>query len=236
MASLISLAESGSFRTRKVGAFGRPTLMLRVYAIPVSLYCAKLRILLRHKGLEWEEIPPPGGYGSDDYKTIVPSGNLPAVVDGDLLIADSEAIAEYLEEKFPDPPMLPANIGQRAKVRELSRFHDTRLEPAVRALFPYLPGRTAPPEGFLDRQSEKISARLGQLSRMLPGPSANGPMLSDCGFPITFAWLDALARRLGFTVDWPGGVEDYRNRVANMPPVAEELADYAPKLSAFLDG
>ena len=68
--------------------------MLTVFTVPVSLYCAKLRIVLRHKKLEWREELPPGGYGSDAYKQIVPSGNLPALRDGDLLIADSEAIAE----------------------------------------------------------------------------------------------------------------------------------------------
>ena len=60
--------------------------MLTVYTIPVSLYCAKLRITLRFKALEWHEIPPPGGYGSAEYKTVVPSGNLPALRDGDLLL------------------------------------------------------------------------------------------------------------------------------------------------------
>ena len=81
--------------------------MLTIYAIPISLYCAKLRILLRHKKIQWQELPPPGGYGSAEYKSIVPSGNLPALVDGSLLLADSEAIAEYLNEKYPNPPMLP---------------------------------------------------------------------------------------------------------------------------------
>ena len=94
--------------------------MLTVYAIPLSLYCAKIRILLRHKALEWREIPPPGGYGSDEYKQIVPSGNLPALIDGDLMLADSEVIAEYLNEVFPDPPMLPADNHRRAKARERS--------------------------------------------------------------------------------------------------------------------
>jgi glutathione S-transferase/maleylpyruvate isomerase len=47
--------------------------MLRIYAIPVSLYCAKLRILLRHKGLTWEEVPPPGGFGSAEYRATVPA-------------------------------------------------------------------------------------------------------------------------------------------------------------------
>ena len=54
--------------------------MLKLYSIPMSLYCAKTRVLLRHKGLEFEEMPPPGGYGSDEYKTYVPSGNLPALL------------------------------------------------------------------------------------------------------------------------------------------------------------
>ena len=47
--------------------------MLTVYTVPISLYCAKLRIVLRHKQLEWNEQMPPGGYGSDEYKTVVVS-------------------------------------------------------------------------------------------------------------------------------------------------------------------
>ncbi len=210
--------------------------MLRIYAIPVSLYCAKLRILLRHKGLVWEEVPPPGGYGSDEYKKVVPSGNLPALVDGDLLIGDSEAIAEYLEERHPDPSALPSGPAERAKARELSRFHDTRLEPAVRALFPHLPGRVPPADGFLDRQATELSARLTQLAGMLKPETGTDLTLGDCGFPITFAWLDALAPRMGFSVDWPDAVTAYRNRLAVLPAVADELADYTPKLTAFLDG
>jgi len=210
--------------------------MLQVYAIPVSLYCAKLRILLRHKGLTWDEVPPPGGYGSDEYKTHVPSGNLPALLDGDVLIADSEAIAEYLEEKFPEPSMLPSDIAVRAKVRELSRFHDTRLEPAVRALFPYMPGRAVAPDGFLESQSAENSARIGQLARMLPETWPNGLMLCDCGFPITLAWLDELAPRMGFALDLPQEIQAYRDRLKSFPAVADELVDYTPKLIEFLDG
>ena len=209
---------------------------MQIYAIPVSLYCAKLRIVLRHKGLEWEELPPPGGYGSDEYKTHVPSGNLPALREGELLIADSEAIAEYLEERHPEPSLLPRNPVERARSRERSRFHDTRLEPAVRALFPYLPGRAPAPESFLAIQGADISARLAQLGRMI-GPEAGGALtLGDCGYPVTFAWLDALAPRMGIPLDWPEPIAAYRARLAALPAVSEELADYTPKLTAFLDG
>lgn len=212
--------------------------MLTVYAIPVSLYCAKLRILLHHKGLEWREIPPPGGYGSAEYKTLVPSGNLPALRDGQLLISDSEAIAEYLNEVHPRPPMLSADPGERAWQRDRSRFHDTRLEPAVRALFAYLPGRQAAPAGFLASQSAAIAARLDQLAALLGLHDGAGDDLSlgDCGYPITCAWLDELVPRMGLEVALPDPVARYRRRIEAHPAVSAVLADYRPKLSAFLDG
>ena len=147
-----------------------------MYAIAPSLYCAKVRILLRHKGLEWREVPPPGGYGAEEYKALVPAGNLPALRDGELLLADSEVIAEYLEERYPVPPALPEGVEQRAKARARSRFHDTRLEPQIRAAFPYLPGRTPITETVSGQLSENISSRLEQFALLLhPMPEAGKP-------------------------------------------------------------
>ena len=210
--------------------------MLELYAIPVSLYCAKTRILLRYKGVEWVEIPPPGGYGSDEYKTVVASGNLPALRDGELLMADSEAIAEYLNDRYPDPPALPHDPISRAKCRERSRFHDTRLEPALRATFPYLPGRAKPTDEFLIEQSARLSALLLQLSQLLQDvPDAGGSVtLAECGFPVTFAWIDAMAPLMGLQIDWPSGVLAYRDRLSALPVVADELQNYRPILSEFL--
>ena len=212
--------------------------MLELYAIPVSLYCAKTRILLRFKGLQWTEIPPPGGYGSDEYKTVVPSGNLPALRDGDLLIADSEAIAEYLDDRYPEPAALPAEPCARAVVRERSRFHDTRLEPALRTLFPYLPGRGTAPDGFLASGTARLNLLLDQLAQLLqPAPGAGGTLtLAECGYPVTFSWMDAMAPRMGLEIEWPDTVLRYRARLQECPQIVAELADYTPKLTRFLDG
>lgn len=207
--------------------------MLTIYAIPPSLYCAKLRIVLRAKGLEWRELPPPGGYGSDAYKDIVASGNLPALVDGDLLIADSEAIAEYLEEHFPLPPLLPDRPALRAKMRERGRFHDTRLEPALRALFGTIAPHSRNP-ALSAQKSAEMTARLRQLARMLDASPDLPFGLGDCGFPVTFAWIDALAPVLGLDVTFPGTVRGYRARIEAEPPVAAELAAYMPVLHAWV--
>lgn len=209
--------------------------MLRVYAIPVSLYCAKLRILLRHKGLAWEEVPPPGGYGSAEYRAIVPAGNLPALVDGDLTLADSEVIAEYLEDLHPAPAMLPKAPTARAKVRELSRYHDTRLEPAVRALFPFV-AKSARAGFDPTRHSEVLRDRLTGLALLLRGmPLSLTLTLGDCGYPITMAWLRKLETTLGLDILLPDAVSDYVGGLTAHDAVAVELADYEPKLSGWFD-
>lgn len=214
---------------------------LTIYTIPVSLYCAKLRILLRHKRLDWQELAPPGGYGSDEYAQIVPSGSLPAMIDGDLLLSDSEAIAEYLNEKYPHPPLLPVTIVSRAKIRELSRYHDTRLEPEIRALFAHI----APDKrdcDFVSNQVGKITIRLKELSQLLAISVAGGTKnfdeqlsLGDCGFAISFVWIEQLSQAMGCKVEWPERVLEYKNHIHRFAAVSDELADYQPKLVAWLD-
>jgi len=210
--------------------------MITIYSVPVAVYCAKLRILLRHKGITWEELPPPGGYGSAEYRAIVPSGNLPAMVHAGFMLADSEAIAEYLEEAFPEPAMMPNDIRMRAKARELSRHHDTRLEPAVRALYPQVAYETR------DRQKVRefgsaITRHLGSLALLLEKSPLDPTRLwmCDCGFAVTFAWIKAFEIDLGLAVDWPDVVGAYDQRIRTFPVVEQELAAYRPAMDGYLE-
>lgn len=211
--------------------------MLVIYTVPVSLYCAKLRVLLRHKSIAWKELSPPGGYGSDEYKRIVPSGNLPALTDGDLTIGDSEAIAEYLNDRFPFPPMLPADAVRRALCRERSRFHDTRLEPELRALFAHIKPIHRD-DVFVASQAENLNLRLGQLGTLLEQHMpANDALLTlaDCGLPMTCCWIDALAELLDLKIHWPDSLRKERIRLLQYEAVGQELADYQPKINRFIE-
>ena len=208
--------------------------MLTVYSVPVGIYGAKLRILLRYKRLEWREIPPPGGYGTDAYKRIVPSGNVPALDDDGLILGDSEAIAEYLNEKFPDPHMLPDDLHGRARARELSRFNDTRLEPEVRALF----AQTAPSTrdtAVVSARAQAITARLSQLARLLDWYEPDSLTLGDCGFPATFEWIEMLDPALALNIEWPDPVRAYRRRLGRIDAVADEVASYRPVIRDWID-
>ena len=209
---------------------------LTVYAIPISLYCAKLRIVLRHKQLDWQEFPPPGGYGSEEYATIVPSGNLPALIDEGLLLSDSEAIAEYLNEKYPECPLLPDGLAARAKTRELSRFHDTRLEPELRTLFAHIAPDKRDNE-VVSGQVQKLAMRFKDLVLLLGAegtPFQDQLTLGDCGFAISFLWIKGLSQLMAFDLDWPQRVLEYQKHIQGFTAVNRELADYKPKLDAWL--
>ncbi|MEO9865878.1 MAG: glutathione S-transferase N-terminal domain-containing protein [Yoonia sp.] len=210
--------------------------MLTIYAVPVSVYNAKLRILLRHKGVEFTELPPPGGYGSAEYKALIPSGNLPAMIHDDLVLADSEAIAEYIEDAFPDVPMLPANMQLRAKAREKSRMHDTRLEPAVRAIYPQVAYATRDVDA-VNAGGVAISKHLASLALLLSTDPLDRDTLwmCDCGFAVTFAWIKAFETAIDLPITWPEAVLAYDARLRGFPEVAKELIAYKPAMDAYLE-
>ncbi|MDB4852574.1 glutathione S-transferase family protein [Alphaproteobacteria bacterium] len=211
--------------------------MLILYDLPISSYGCKTRILLRHKNLSWHSVAPPDGYGSAAYCQIVPAGTIPALDDNGFIICDSEAIAEYINEIQPDPAMLPADSRARATARALSRFHDSRIEPLLRAYF----GQVAPANhdaDFIRENASLLQKRMQQLAQMVtPHPFLCGDILSlaDCGFAPSFAILNRLQAILGFVVDLPDSLRAYEAALADHPSVTDELQGYFDALDGWTE-
>ncbi|KIX03504.1 uncharacterized protein Z518_07057 [Rhinocladiella mackenziei CBS 650.93] len=101
---------------------------------PVSSYAQKIRIALREKGIPFKFETPKGG-GSGNLATIDPKfseGNhriqVPTLVDGDLKIFDSTIILEYIEDKYSDVPLRPAEPAGRARARMIEDVCDSQYE------------------------------------------------------------------------------------------------------------
>jgi glutathione S-transferase len=93
-----------------------PYPLLRLYRIPFSTNVERIALALAHKGIEVEyvEIDP------DDRSEVVRvSGQelVPVLVDGDRVVSNSPAILDYLEERFPEQPLYPADPARRAELR-----------------------------------------------------------------------------------------------------------------------
>jgi glutathione S-transferase len=165
-----------------------------LYAIPVSTYGAKVRIALTVKNIEYRMLAPPGGYSSDAYKRIIPLGTIPGIVDGDVKISESDVIIEYLEEKYPDPPLLHGDAAARARQRLLSRYHDLWLEPHLRELFRQVSPATRE-TAVVERQIDLYQARLDQLEQLIaPQPylASEHISMADIAFPATLTLADIL--------------------------------------------
>lgn len=106
--------------------------MIILYQHPLSPYVQKVKIALREKGLEFETKAPEvsdGSFGGGEFLEANPRGEIPTFIDGDAKIFDSTIILEYIEEKWPVPPLLPSHPQERARSRMIEEFMDTYYEP-----------------------------------------------------------------------------------------------------------
>jgi len=102
-----------------------------IYEHPLSPYAQKVKIALYEKGLTFELRTPDGmgtGVAADDFAASSPRMEVPSLVQGEIKIFDSTVILEYIEDAYPEPPLLPASPVERARVRMLEDTMDTHVE------------------------------------------------------------------------------------------------------------
>src|SRR5213080_1969905 len=104
--------------------------MVKLYEHPLSPYAQKVKIALAEKGVAFEaEIPQLAGGDLGQFRALNPRLEVPTLVDGDTAVFDSTVILEYIEDRWPTPPLLPAPPAERARVRMLEELCDTYVEP-----------------------------------------------------------------------------------------------------------
>lgn len=109
--------------------------MIRLCGFHISNYHNKVRIALLEKGVAFEEDSGVKPSQKDEYLLKSPMGKVPYLeVDGTRL-CESGVILEYLEDAYPDKPLLPKDPLERARVREIVVFVELHLELVVRRLY-----------------------------------------------------------------------------------------------------
>jgi len=175
-------------------------------------YCARVRLVLAEKGVDHEPVP----VDLDDRPGWIyeknPLGRVPVLDDDEgLCLPESAVIMEYLEERFPEPPLLPHDLEERAAVRlrifRFDRFGDAYY--AVRR------GEETARADLADRLEELEAAvrRDGYL-----GGRAYG--LADIAY---LPWIVRAERRLGVRLQEYATLADWVERLAERPAVAAEL-------------
>lgn len=214
---------------------------MKLYNMNLSNFATKCRIAIYDKGAPVEIVPVPNNDSkSPEYLKVNPLGKVPAMDADGLMIAESEVINEYLEDKFPTPALMPKSPEGRAHVRAFTRFHDLYLEPPLRALFGQMNPKTRDDKVVNEKLSD-VNLRLDQLDKML----ADGGFA--CGSEFTLADC-ALAPTIFFTVNLLGmfgakpplearpKVAAWWTHVQTRPSVKKAIGEMAEALAAMNRG
>ena len=163
---------------------------MKLYSANLSPFAARARMAIYAKGLDVELLPPAGGdTKSAEYLAINPLGKLPCLDTGEAQIPESETIIEYIEDKFPEPPLRGATAEETARMRLIARAMELYVNPHMGVLFGQMNPATRD-EAKTQEAADKTEEGLDHLERMLTeGGYAAGDRLTlaDCSIaPMTF--------------------------------------------------
>ena len=141
-------------------------MALALYHNDMSSCAQKVRLLLAEKGLEWESRHldlRAGEHQKDWYIKLNPRAVVPTLIDGDIVVPESNVINEYLDERFPDPPMKPVDPFGRARMRLWTKQLDEGVHDAGIAILSF---------GSRSGTSTSAAARPGkQMLESIPDPA-----------------------------------------------------------------
>ena len=149
--------------------------MLQLHQFRHSAFCEKVRLVLAAKQLSYTVVEVVPGLGQLELFRLSGQRQVPVLVDGTDVVADSTAIALHLEQCHPEPPLLPGDAEQRGRVLLLEDWADTTLAAGCRlalvqaaAADPVLRGGLLP------------DATPGPLRQLVAGlPGAMGELMAD---------------------------------------------------------
>ena len=109
--------------------------MLVLCGFSVSNYYNKVKIALLEKGVPFTEELVKTGSQDEAVLSATPLGKIPFIRTEHGVLCESQAILDYIEARYPNPPLVPADPWQAAKVHELVTFVDLHLELVARELY-----------------------------------------------------------------------------------------------------
>jgi len=183
--------------------------VMTLFSDPASACCHRVRIVLAEKGISVDIVDVDANDLPDEVMDFNPYGTVPTLVDRDLRLYESRIIMEYLDERFPHPPLLPVDPVSRAT----SRLYMYRVDRDWYALMDRICTGGEAEAARCRRQLRESLIATSPLFAASPFFMNNEPSLVDCCMAPLLWRLPVL------------GIE--------LPPQAHALADYAKRIFAW---
>ena len=209
--------------------------MFRLYHLPLSPFCRKVRLVLAEKKLEVDLVEERPWEKRLDFLRMNPAGKVPVLVtDKGLVLAESRAITGYLEDVYPEPPLMPTGAEARAEVRRLVAWFDDKFnrevtENLLHERVTKRLSRTGYPDGqCLKAGSRNIRVHMDYMTYLLEGHNwlaGNRMTMADLAAASHISCLDYLN-----DVPWDDypAVRDWYAVMKSRPGFRGLLADHLP--------
>ena len=208
--------------------------MNRLFHVPLSPFCRKVRLVLAEKRIEVELVEERYWERSSEFLRRNPAGKVPVLKMNGRSLAESMAICEYLEEKHPEPPLMPRNPEGRYEVRRLVSWFDDKFHAEVTSKLLYeRVNKKVTGQGYPDSSNVKFGARaikfhldymawLLDQRRWLAGDAMS---IADFAAAAHLSALDYIS-----DVDWnrSATVKDWYAKIKSRPAFRSILADHIP--------
>ena len=208
--------------------------MATLYHVPLSPFCRKVRLSLAEKKIDCELIEERYWEQGPDFLRRNPAGKVPVLrIDG-MVMSESAAICEYLEEAYPDTPLMPSDPVGRYEVRRLVGWFDDKFHHEVTSKLVYeRVNKKVMKQGYPDSKNVKAGSKmikyhLDYLTWLLDQRrwlAGDVMTLADFAAAAHLSSLDYIS-----DVDWNRSeiVKDWYAKIKSRPAFRNILADQVP--------
>jgi glutathione S-transferase len=214
--------------------------MRTLFHYPLCSFCRKIRLQLHEKKLAYSLENEPIWKKREEFLDLNPTGQVPVLVDNDIIIADSQAISEYLEEAYPEVSLLPHDLKERAEVRRLIGYIDGQFynevtrsivfEKTLKRLF----DQGGPDSRHIREGNKNLSKHLEYFSWLIEKRTwlaREQLTLADLALSAHLSCLDYLGH-----VSWESypDIKEWYTRLKSRPSFQPLLADSLPGIMVSL--
>jgi glutathione S-transferase len=204
----------------------RGDAVIALYDNPFSPFARKVRMVLHRKRVAFDSIDALARAEQPRLAAVNPRAEVPVLVDGDLVVANSAEIVAYLEDCFPEPTILPGSAALRAQARGWQRLADTVVDAVVHDVslwtWPTHHRRDEPPAGLLAAGRGDLEGVLAHMEAALGGGRFLCGDLSIADLAL-FPHVSSL-RLLGVGLDAFPRVRRWARELRALPEVHADLA------------